>query len=125
MDKSKYFFRIALYSIQNELVSLIDLANKDKEPVELEPWLGVIVALADGQHTIAELLEHLASRYDGSAPAELEKTVESVLERLEGSTVLKLADEKVTLPYYLSQPIESLDMERAKKLMQEDNFPML
>jgi len=88
----------------------------------LEAWLGVVVSLADGQHTIAELIEYLAAQYQGNVPDNLKDTLSSVIERLEGEGVVKLSETSVTLPYYLAEPVQKLDIERAKRLMLDDGY---
>ena len=121
MKKNKYFYRILLYTTENNRVSLVDKHDHHKT-IELEPWLGLVISLADGRHTIAQLLDHVESSYKGIPPANLEKTLESVIDRLVNSQALQLADEAVTLPYYLSLPRELLDAEKAQRLMIEDGF---
>ena len=122
MDKSQYFYRIAFFSMQKDKVSLLDANDLSAKTPPLDPWLGVVVSLADGQHTLQQLIEHLAGRYDGAPPRELERTIESVIERLTETEVLKLADQAVILPYYLSLPAEKLDMEMARRLMTDDGY---
>ena len=122
MDKSKYFYRIAVFSVQEDKVSLIDANHLSAKTPPLEPWLGLVVSLADGQHTIQQLIEHLAGQYEGTPPRELESTIESVIDRLTETDVIKLADQAVTLPYYLSLPVEKLDMEMVKRLMADDGY---
>ena len=122
MDKSQYFYRIAFFSMQEDKVSLFDANDLSAKTAPLEPWLGVVVSLADGQHTIQQLIEHLAGQYEGAPPRELERTIESVIERLTETDVIKLADQAVILPYYLSLPAEKLDMEMARQLMTDDGY---
>ena len=122
MDKSQYFYRIAVFSMQEDKVSLFDANDFGTKTAPLEPWLGVVVSLADGQHTIQQLIEHLAGQYDGAPPRELERTIESVIERLTETDVIKLSDQAVTLPYYLSLPAEKLDMDMAKRFMTDDGY---
>ena len=122
MDKSQYFYRIAVFSMQEDKVSLLDANDLSAKTPSLETWLGVVVSLADGQHTIQQLIEQLAGQYDGTPPQELERTIESVIERLTETEVLKLADQAVILPYYLSLPVEKLDMEMARRLMTDDGY---
>ncbi len=122
MDKSQYFYRIAVFSMQENKVSLIDANDLSAKTPPLEPWLGVVVSLADGQHNIQQLIEHLAGQYEGAPPHELERTIESVIERLTETDVIKLSDQAVTLPYYLSLPAEKLDMEMARRLMTDDGY---
>ena len=122
MDKSQYFYRIAFFSMQEDKVSLLEANDLSAKTPPLDPWLGVVVSLADGQHTIQQLIENLAGQYHGAPPQELERTIESVIERLTETEVLKLADQAVVLPYYLSLPTEKLDMEMARRLMTDDGY---
>lgn len=76
--------------------------------------------LADGQHTIEELIGYMRKKYNGSPPAELEKTLESVIERLSETNTIMLTDKPVEMPYYLSMPAEQLNLDKARQLMAED-----
>ena len=122
MGKSQYFYRIAFFSMQEDKVSLLDANDLSAKTPPLEPWPGVAVSLADGQHTIQQLIENLAGQYHGAPPQELDRTIESAIERLTETEVLKLADQAVNLPYYLSLPAEKLDMEMARRLMTDDGY---
>lgn len=119
LDKSKYFYRAAIFTRKNQEVALVDLRKPDNAP-PLEPWLGTVVSLADGQHTLDELYTYLAGRYSTGIPESFDKTLESVLERLIDTDVIRYSDEAVTLPYYLDIPYEDQDHEKATKLMLED-----
>jgi hypothetical protein len=48
LDKSQYFSRWVVYSKQGDKVSLVDLHNPEAEPLTYDPWLGLVVSLADG-----------------------------------------------------------------------------
>ena len=120
MDTSQYFYRTVIFSKQGEKISLVDIHDPEKEALAFEPWLGVVVSLADGQHTIRELIDGIASRYDGEPPGDLQRTLESAIERLTETEVIKLNDEPVELPYYLSLPVEHLNLEQAKQSMADD-----
>ena len=120
MDTSQYFYRTVIFSKQGEKISLVDIHDPEKEALAFEPWLGVVVSLADGQHTIRELIDGIASRYDGEPPGELQRTLESAIERLMETEVIKLNDEPVELPYYLSLPVERMNLEQAKQSMVDD-----
>ncbi len=121
MEKDKYFFRAVIYAIQKNKVLLVDAKNP-KESTALDEWLGRVVALADGQHTIQELIDYLASQYPGGAPENLAGTVESVIKRLKETHVIHLSDEPVDLPYYLALPANEQDVEKAKELIEKDGF---
>jgi len=45
-----------------------------------------------------------------------------VIERLVEGKIIQLSKDAVTLPYYLVSPIEELDLERARSLVQEDGY---
>jgi len=120
LDTSQYFYRTVIFSKQGEKISLVDIHDPEKEALAFEPWLGVVVSLADGQHTIRELIDGIASRYDGEPPGDLQRTLESAIERLTETEVIKLNDEPVELPYYLSLPVEHLNLEQAKQSMADD-----
>jgi hypothetical protein len=117
LDTSQYFYRTVIFSKQGEKISLVDIHDPEKEALAFEPWLGVVVSLADGQHTIRELIDGIASRYDGEPPGDLQRTLESAIERLTETEVIKLNDEPVELPYYLSLPVERMNLEQAKQSM--------
>ncbi|GMR21502.1 MAG: hypothetical protein BMS9Abin36_2103 [Gammaproteobacteria bacterium] len=101
---------------------LVDLDDPEKETPPLESWLGLVVALADGQHTIQQLLDYMTDHYGGKPPENLEKTIESVIGRLTETDVIKLADEAFNLPYYLSRSADKLNIEMAKQVMADDGY---
>ena len=121
MDSSQYFYRNVVFTRQNGRVALADIHNP-QHTTELEDWLGLVVSLADGKHTLQQLTEFMASQYPASAPVNLQDTIESVIQRLTEGKLIKLTDEPVELPYYLSQPIEQLNLEIAKRKMHEDGY---
>jgi len=121
LDKDKYFFRAVIYAIQKDKILLVDMKNP-KASAPLDPWLGRVVALADGQHTIQELIDFLASQYPGGAPENLADTIESVIKRLQETHVIHFSDEPVELPYYLALPANEQDPEKAKALIEKDGF---
>jgi hypothetical protein len=120
MDTSKYFYRNVIFSKKLNQISLIDIYNPETKKQVLEPWFGVVLQLADGQHTIDELFSLLSSKYKDTPPTNLEKTIHSIIERLAKSNFIILTDKATELPYYLSRPYEYLDTEKAKKLLKKD-----
>jgi len=81
--------------------------------------------LADGQHTVEELYNLLSHKYKENPPANLKETIHSVLDRLVEANFIVLTDEKTELPYYLSMAYEYLDIEKAKKLLNEDRIQLV
>ena len=120
MDTSQYFYRNVIFSKNGSTISLVDIFNPEDEGQVLESWFGVVLQLADGQHTIQELFEYLSSKYNGAPPPNLEETIHSVVERLTQSKFIVLTKDSVELPYYLSLPAEQLDIERARRMIEED-----
>ena len=122
MDTSQYFYRNVIISKEGEKVSLIDIYNPDIKGQALESWFGLVLQLADGQHTIEELFQYLSSKYNSVPPANLEQTIHSVVERLAILKFIVLIKEVTELPYYLSLPYEQLDIEKAKNTLEKDNI---
>jgi len=120
VDTSQYFYRTVVFSKLGDKVSLVDIHDPDKEPLTFEPWLGVVVIRADGQHTVRELIDSIAGQYQGQPPRDLQRTLQSAIERLAETGVVKLHDKPVELPYYLSLPVEHLDLEQARQSMADD-----
>ena len=123
MNKSHYFYRTAVYCENGGQPALCDI-HKPAHITPLEPWFGVVIPLADGQHTLGEMLQNISQRYQGNPPNNLEQTLASVIERLIEGKLLVTTAEPVTLPYYLAHPVEMLDIERAKQLMAEDGLTL-
>ncbi|MEN8168369.1 MAG: hypothetical protein ABFR65_12965, partial [Pseudomonadota bacterium] len=124
MERKKYFYRILAFTRLGGEVALIDKSDP-AETIPLESWLGTVISLADGQHSIEELIDYLRGQYGSNVPAELERTVESVIERLIESQALMLSDESNVLPYHLSKPLEELDPNEAKLSMAEGGYPSM
>lgn len=121
LESSNYFSRTVVFNKRKHEVAIVDVYVPDLF-VALEPWLGVVISFADGQHTIEALFAYMRQQYNGQPPLQLEKTIISVVERLIASEVLRLTAEPVTLPYYLASPWDSLDQQQAKQLMTEDGY---
>jgi len=102
-------------------LALVDKRNP-QETVKLEPWLATVFLLADGQHTVNDLILHLRGQYGGNVPVELERTILSVVGRLVESGTVQLSDLPHDLPYHLARPVEELDPEEAKRYLQEDGY---
>jgi hypothetical protein len=122
MDSSQYISRCVVFSKKGDKVSLVDLYNPDVEPFVFEPWLGLVVALADGQHTIRELISHASQHYANGPPSGLDSTMESAVKRLSETGAVRLSDEPIELPYYLTLRAERLDVPRALRLMAENGY---
>ena len=120
MDNSQYFYRTAIFTRENKQVALVDI-NNPENTTPLDQWIGVVVSLADGKHSIQELIDYMIGRYQ-QAPDNLEKTIHSVIERLQEGQIIQLSDKATELPYYLASPIEELDREKALELIKQDGY---
>lgn len=120
MDKSQYFYRTVIFTRKAGIVALADI-NNPTESTKLEEWFGVVISLADGKHTLQELTDFMSKQYQ-QKPESLDDTLESVIERLTESKMLKLSEKAIELPYYLAAPIEQLDIEKAQKLIKADGY---
>jgi len=122
LEKTKYFYRTIVFTRKGNKVALADIYHPDKT-TELEEWMGIVISLADGKHTLKELVDFMGAQYQRS-PEGLEDTLTSVIERLLEGKMIKLSESEIDMPYYLASPIEHLDLERAKRLMVEDGYTL-
>ena len=120
MDTSQYFYRNVIFSKQGDTISLIDIHQPKSNTEKLGSWFGIVLQLADGQHSIDQLYHYVSTLYNGVPPENLQKTLHSVVQLMTNSKLIVLTEEKTELPYYLSMPYEMLDIEKAKKLLKED-----
>ena len=88
----------------------------------LDPWMGAVVSLADGQHTVGQLIQHMAIQYPNGAPDNLLETIESVFKRLTETEVVELTLRPSILPYYLRIPMDEQDPKKATEMMINDGF---
>lgn len=124
MDTSQYFYRNVILSMVGSEVSLIDILNPTVKGQTLDPWFGLVLQHANGQRTIEKLYEDVGLRYTGTPPANLKETLNSVIERLVDLRFIVLTKEAVELPYYLSLPFEQMDINKALRLLKEDNVKL-
>jgi len=120
MNNEQYFYRTAIFTRRNNQIALADI-NQPERVTPLDDWLGTVVSLADGHHSIQQLIDYMGSRYSES-PANLRQTIHSVIERLLEGKLIGLSDSVVTLPYYLAKPIEDLDLKVARTKIEEDGY---
>ena len=121
MDHAQYFKRNTVYKVEDDTVSLVDV-HENNTVTPLDPWMGTVVSLADGQHTVAQLIQYMAGQYPNGAPENLGDTIESVIKRLSETDVITLTPEPTALPYYLNQPMEDQNAKVATKLRANDGF---
>lgn len=121
MDHAHYFKRNAVYRVEKDEISVVDV-HENNTITPLDPWMGAVLSLADGQHTIAQLIQHMAAQYPNGAPENLTKTLESVIDRLTETDVIELTLRPSILPYYLRIPMNEQDPKKATEMMINDGF---
>ena len=120
MNNEQYFYRRAIFTRRDNQIALVDINQPDRV-TPLDDWLGTVVSLADGHHSIQQLIDYVGSQY-ADPPANLPQTLHSVIERLHEGKLIGLSDTAVTLPYYLAEPVEDLDLKVARTQIEEDGF---
>lgn len=121
MDHAQYFKRNTVYRVEDDTISLVDV-HDNNTVTPLDPWMGTVVSLADGQHTVGQLIQYMAGQYPNGIPENLGDTIESVIKRLTETDVITLTPEPTALPYYLNQPMDEQDPKVATELMVNDGF---
>jgi hypothetical protein len=121
LDHKHYFKRNTVYTVEANTISVVDV-HEDNTVTPLDPWMGVVLSLADGQHTVAELIQHMAAQYPDGAPDNLVDTLESVIKRLTDTDVIELTLRPSILPYYLRIPMDDQDPKQATDMMINDGF---
>ena len=120
-DRSKFFARTMVYARRDQEVVLVDMHDASST-MPLEPWLGKVLLLADGSHTVRELVAYISAYYKGNPTPNLEETLHSVVDRLHDSGAIALSDTPVKLPYYLALPAGEQDPKKAREMMLADGF---
>jgi len=120
MNNEQYFYRTAIFTRRDNQIALADIHQPD-QVTPLDDWMGTVVSLADGHHSIEQLIDYMGSQYT-EPPANLQQTLHSVIERLVEGKLIGLSGSAVTLPYYLAEPIEDLDLKVARTQIEEDGF---
>ncbi len=119
--RAQYFSRAVLYAKRAGKVCLFDLHDASlSQP--LDPWFGKVFLLADGSHTVDELIGFVSRLYQGPQPESLERTIDSVVERLFSSDLIRFTDEPTKLPYYLDLPADEQDSTKTRALIEADGF---
>ena len=121
MEHAHYFKRNTVYKVEGENISVVNV-QENNDLTQLDPWMAMVVPLADGQHTIDQLIQHMTGLYPDGTPDNLIETIESVISRLTESEVIELTARPSLLPYYLRIPIDEQDPKQATEMMINDGF---
>ncbi len=120
-NERRFFARTMVYARHEDKVLLVDM-HDGSTTAPLDEWLGKVLLLADGSHTVLELVAYITGYYRGNPPENLEATLLSVIERLHEANAIAFSDTPLKLPYYLALPADKQDPTKARQLMLEDSF---
>jgi hypothetical protein len=121
LEHAHYFKRNTVYKVEEDIISVVDVQDNNAL-TPLDPWMAMVVSLADGQHTIEQLIQHMTGQYPNGSPDNLVETIESVISRLTESEIIELTARPSLLPYYLRIPIDEQDPKQATEMMINDGF---
>ena len=110
-----------VYARQDLGVVLVDMHDTSLT-TPMDPWLGRVYLLANGTHTVQELIDFVGRQYGGSPPPNLGATIDSVIDRLHETKTIAFSDEPISLPYYLRMEAEQQDPQLTNRLMAEDGY---
>ncbi|MCI0638175.1 MAG: hypothetical protein L0Y72_25025 [Gemmataceae bacterium] len=115
-----YFRRTARFDLLNGHIVVAD--PKQPRMVTLDPWLELVFQMADGEHTIDQMIVHLGKGYEGGSPAGLDQQVLDIVNHLVAEGFVELVANSTTLPFYLTEPVSKQDAAEAKAAMLRDGF---
>lgn len=113
-----YFGRATRFDIVDGDVVAVDATGT--RTITMDPLPETIFAWADGQHTVAELLEKLAALYEDGPPPDFNNRVRFVVRSLERQSMIRLNPTAFVLPSYLAQPVSQQNPTETRKEMQRD-----
>ncbi len=90
--------------------------------ITMDPWPQLVFAAADGQHTVAQLITHLGTQYEGGAPSGLAEQVEKMVETLVQEGIVRLSDKPVMLPPYYAEDYFAAPPETRAEQMRADGL---
>jgi hypothetical protein len=118
--RDSFFRRKARFDVLNDHIVVAD--PKQPRMVTLDSWLELVFQMADGEHTVGQMIAHLGKGYDGGPPAGLDQQIIEIVNNLVQLGFVELVAEGKPLPFYLSQPVSKQDPAAAKAAMMQDGF---
>ncbi len=115
-----YFRRIARFDLVDERVVVFDA--KQPRVITLDAWPELVFQMADGEHTIQQMIEHLGEQYEDGVPVGLSDQIIATVKQLIDEGILELASGSQVLPSYLSIPVSEQNPEKEKAAMIRDGF---
>ncbi len=121
--KDKYFIRTMQWDwLNDQMVQIFD--NKSPRIITMDEWPQQIYLDASGQKTIGEYILWMANQYAPNTPLDtLDEDIIRMIENLiEDGGMIKLLDQKTSLPYYLDDPKSKQNLDKAYELMKKDGY---
>jgi hypothetical protein len=116
----RYFARCLRYDLVNGDILITD--NRSPRVITLDPSLVLIFGAADGQRTAQQFISELQAAFPPPAPPSVARQTYQLMAKMEEESLIRFADQKTQLPYYLSMPISQQDKEKALVEMRKDGF---
>jgi hypothetical protein len=106
MNKDKYFYRVAQWDwLTKTEIHIYD--PHGPRLITLDDWPQLVFLDANGQLTVAEYIEHMASQYKSKIPAELDEAIIYQLNSLTDLRLIEYSDRKRKVDIKFDQPISS------------------
>jgi hypothetical protein len=119
----KYFSRRACWhTTEGQLVVHDTFSDQAPRMITMEPWYAVAFMSADGEHTVADFVAQMAAQYEGGEPAGLREQIHEILGTLVEEGVLRLHDERETLPAYFAEEFYEQNAATREQQMQADGL---
>ncbi len=118
--RERYFARCLRYDLLNGSILVMD--NRSPRVITLDPSLVLIFGAADGQRTAQQFISELEGAFPGTAPPSVARQTYQLMTKMEEQGLIRFADQKTQLPYYLSIPISQQDKAKAVAEMKRDGF---
>jgi hypothetical protein len=120
---AQYFSRCATWHLTKDRLVVHDSrSSKAPRVITMEQWHEIVFSAADGEHTIAELVDNLGTQYEGGAPAGLQAQVCSLVSDLIDEGLVRLHDRPSKLPPYYAEEYFAQPPEVRKLQMQQDGL---
>ncbi len=116
----KYFSRTRRFDIRDNSVVLMEAEGN--KYTSLDTWTEIVIASADGQKTVQELIDLVRTEFPKQPPQEFEQALLRLIDQLLLMNYLELSNRPSSLPYYLDRPVSQQNAAKATAAMRADGF---
>ena len=105
-NKDKFFYRVAQWDwLTKTEINIFD--PHGPRLITLDAWPQLVFLDANGQLTVAEYIDYMASQYESKIPAELDETIIDQLNSLTELKLIEFSDIKITVNKKFDQAIST------------------